>query len=102
VLPLGGASAADAPSVGIGLSPGDEGIAEPYFYVTPWPPPPPAEELPRLSTGGRWHRAGWTGAVLTGSDLVAKGDGAAQAAAAKTFLAGAVQVLRARHEARRR
>ncbi len=102
VLPLGGATTEDAPSVGIGLSPGDEGIAEPYFYVTPWPPPAPAEELPTLPSGGRWHREGWTGAVLTGSDVVAKGDGAAQAAAVKTFLAGAVQVLRARHDARRR
>jgi hypothetical protein len=102
VLPLGGGTTEDAPSVSIGLSPGDEGIAEPYFYVTPWPPPAPTEELPSLLSGGRWHREGWTGAVLTGSEVVAQGDGAAQAAAAKTFLAGAVQVLRARHDARRR
>jgi hypothetical protein len=101
VLPLGGATTEDAPSVGIGLSPGDEGIAEPYFYVTPWPPPEPAEELPTLPSGGRWHRVGWTGAVLSGSDVMAEADGAAQAAAAKTFLNGAVQVLRARHDALR-
>jgi hypothetical protein len=102
VLPLGAETTESAPSVGIGLSPGDEGITEPYFYVTPWPPPPPADELPTLPSGGRWHREGWTGAVLTGSDVVAKGDGAAQAAAVKTFLAGCLQVLRARYDARQR
>ena len=101
VLPFGGGPTEDAPSVGIGLSPGDERIPEPYFYVTPWPTPSPSEELPTLPSGGRWHREGWTGAILSGSDVVAKGDGAAQAAAAKTFLTGAVQVLRARHDALR-
>jgi hypothetical protein len=40
--------------------------------------------------------------VLTGADLVAAGDGEAQAARAATFLAEAVSALRARHEQRRR
>jgi hypothetical protein len=66
VLPLGHAPGEEAPSIGVGLSPGDEGIAEPYLYVTPWPPPP-AASLPELPAGGRWHREGWIGAVLTGS-----------------------------------
>jgi hypothetical protein len=101
VLPLGGGDGEDASSIGVGLSPGDEGIAEPYFYVTAWPPPPPAEELPALPSIGRWHRAGWTGALLTGSEVVAEGGAVAQSAGAKAFLAGAVQLLRARHETRR-
>lgn len=101
VLPLGAGDGDEAPSIGLGLSPGDEGIPEPYFYVTPWPPPQAGEPLPDLDAPGRWHREGWTGAVLTGSDLVAAGDGEAQAARASAFLAEAVSALRARHEQRR-
>jgi hypothetical protein len=83
----------DASSIGVGLSLGDEGIPEPYLYVTRWPGPV-GESLPDLPAGGRWHRAGWTGAVLTGSDIVDAGDGAAQAAEAGAFLTGTVEVLR--------
>jgi hypothetical protein len=97
VLPLGDGHGEDAPSLGIGLSPGDEGIPEPYVYVTPWPTPP-AGSLPSLPAGGRWHLEGWTGAVLTGSEIVAAGEGAAQAAVASAFLAGTVETLRAGHE----
>jgi hypothetical protein len=100
VLPLGPPGGENAPQIGVGLSPGDEEIAEPYLYVTPWPPPPAGESWPDLPGGGRWHREGWTGAVLTGSEVVDAGGGAAQAAAASAFLTGAVDVLRARHEKR--
>lgn len=97
VLPLGDGHGEDAPSIGAGLSPGDDGIPEPYLYVTPWPAPP-ADALPSLPAGGRWHREGWTGAVLTGGEIVAAGEGTAQAEAARAFLAGMVEALRARHE----
>jgi hypothetical protein len=59
-------------SVGVGLSPGDEHYAEPYFYVTPYPYPSPGS-LRQLPIG-RWHTSGWTGAVLRGSEIVAAGD----------------------------
>jgi hypothetical protein len=95
VLPLERGRGHEDPSIGVGLSPGDEGIAEPYLYVTPWPPPPP-ESLPALPAGGRWNLEGWTGAVLTGSEIVAAGGAEAQAAQADRFLRGAVEVLRAR------
>jgi len=98
VLPLAAVHGEDSPSIGIGLSPGDEGIAEPYLYATLWPTPE-ADTLPALP-GGRWHREAWTGAVLTGSEIVAAGDGAAQAAAAGAFLAGAVETLRGLHARR--
>ncbi len=91
VLPLGRALGENAASIGVGLSPGDEGIGEPYLYVTPWPAPDP---LPPLPAGGRWHRDGWTGAVLKGSEIVAAGAGPAQAAAAGLFLGGTVELLR--------
>lgn len=54
-------------SVGVGLSPGDEGCPEPYVYVTPWPYP--KGELPALPWG-RWHTEGWTGAVLEARALL--------------------------------
>lgn len=97
VLPLGDGHGEAAPSIGLGLSPGDDGIREPYLYVTPWPTPPTGS-LPSLPAGGRWHLEGWTGAVLTGSEIVAAGEGAAQAATASAFLAGTVETLRAGHE----
>jgi len=55
-------------SVGVGWSPGDGGIQEPYFYVTPWPKPSDATtpELP----AGRWNTEGWFGAVLTGTEAL--------------------------------
>lgn len=54
-------------TTGIGLSPGDAAIAEPYFYVTPWPYPD-ASALGTLRFG-RWNTEGWVGAVLPGSEF---------------------------------
>jgi hypothetical protein len=85
---------ADAPegmrTVGLGLSPGDDSYAEPYWYGSPWPPPPVAD-LPALEGLGRWHVQGWVGAVLTGSELVAAGDGPDQGHAAAAFLDSALR-----------
>jgi hypothetical protein len=55
----------EAHTVGVGLSPGDSGSPEPYYYVTPWPYPD-ASRLGELSIG-RWNTVGWTGAVLSAS-----------------------------------
>ncbi len=96
VLPLASPQGAEAPSIGIGLSPGDEGIAEPYLYATLWPTPDPGS-LPTLPAPGRWHREGWTGAVLTGSTIVEAGDGAAQGGTASAFLTSAIEALRGVH-----
>lgn len=75
-----------ARSVGVGMTPGDGGIAEPYFYVTPWPPPK-RTEWPRLSSG-HWHTEGWVGAVLTQAEW----DG--EVATLEAFLAEAVGAAR--------
>lgn len=85
-----GLSAEDARSVGLGLSPGDESYDEPYWYVTPWPCPE-VSALPGLEGGGRWHREGWTSAVLTASDLVSAGGSAAQAGRTAAFLDSAIR-----------
>jgi hypothetical protein len=60
-----------AQSIGVGLSPGDDLYAEPYFYVGPYPHPP-AESLTALPLG-HWHTDGWTGGVLTSSEIAAGG-----------------------------
>jgi hypothetical protein len=93
VLRLASGGGEEAPSIGIGLSPGDEEIAEPYFYVTPWPVPA-ATALPGLAVG-HWHTTGWTGALLTGTEVVAAGDQGAQSVLALRFVSEAVACLRA-------
>jgi len=55
-------------SVGVGFSPGDAEIPEPYWYVTPWPSPSP-DHFPPLRTKGVWRTGDWFGAVLLSSEL---------------------------------
>ena len=82
-------------TIGAGLSPGDESYPEPYWYVSPWPYPENAKsaaDLPALSAG-HWQTAGFTAAVLLGSELVA-GDTATQAERADAFLDDAIAASR--------
>ena len=58
----------EAVSIGVGMSPGDSSYDQPYWYVTPWPYPDPAN-LTELAGGGTWHTEGWVGAILTASQL---------------------------------
>ena len=56
-----------------GFTFGDEGIPEPYFYVTAYPEP---EALPTLSlpVGAAWNTEGFSGAVLLYRSLVENSD----------------------------
>ena len=81
-----------AKSIGLGLSPGDAGYAEPYWYVSPWPYPDPTT-LPDLARGGHWHTEGYTSAVLTASDLLRDSSGS-QSDRLEAFLGSAVEVCR--------
>jgi hypothetical protein len=56
-----------------GFSTGDEGIAEPYFYITAYPLPPDLPATP-LPAGVEWHIQGWQGALLRYSRLVGASD----------------------------
>ena len=78
-----------ARSVSVGLSPGDGGYPEPYWYVTPYPYPHDPE-LPVLEAGGHWHTEGWTGAVLSASEHRGLGDAADQARQITDFIAEAL------------
>ena len=82
-------SLGDDRSIGVGLTPGDESCAEPYFYVGPWPHPTPAR-WPELAAGS-WHTDGFVAAVLTGSELVAALN---QAKALDAFLDSAIEASR--------
>lgn len=55
----------EARQMGYGWSPGDGSYDEPYFYITPFPVP---EKLPSLEFG-HWHKEGFTGAILTGTEV---------------------------------
>ena len=57
-------------SIGIGLSPGDEYYAQPYFYLSPYPKPETGK-LPALPPGGRWHEKDFFGAVAPATDILA-------------------------------
>lgn len=83
-----------ARTIGVGMGPGDALIDEPYFYVTPWPYPPPTTTLSALPEGGRWNTTGWTGAVLQSSALVRRGEGPDRARALATFVAAAIEDCR--------
>ncbi|HEY4562453.1 MAG TPA: hypothetical protein VIJ36_05700, partial [Thermoanaerobaculia bacterium] len=78
-------------SIGVGLSPGDGGRPEPYFYVLPWPRP--TGDLPALD-GGRWNTEGWVGAVLEAADFTTAGSNGAQRGRIERFLNSAVQACR--------
>ncbi len=54
-------------TIGIGLSTGDSGYPEPYWYITLYPYPSPP--FPALAGAGSWHIVGWVGAVLKASQL---------------------------------
>jgi hypothetical protein len=79
-------------TIGVGLSPGDADIPEPYVYVNHHPPSE-LRPLPALEAG-TWHTAGWLGALLRGSELVATGDASAQQALWLRFVASAVGASR--------
>ncbi len=83
----------DGKSIGVGWSPGDGSYPEPYFYVSPWPYPDSAA-LPEAPAGGRWHTAGFTSLILTGSALVGSSADDAQEQRAREFLADAVGMCR--------
>ena len=59
----------DEEQIGFGFSTGDASIAEPYFYVTVYPPDQfqPNETLPK---NFYWNTLGFTGAVLNYKDLI--------------------------------
>lgn len=56
-------------SMGVGLSPGDDSLIEPYFYINKWPNMREEELRNSNLKNGYWNTSGWTGAVLTFQEL---------------------------------
>ena len=96
-----GADSEKAPSIGVGLSPGDDAMPEPYFYVLPWPAPPTGA-LPALGGGGCWHTEVWVGAVLLASSFTNAATNGSQGRRVEDFLesavAGSRRLLEETHE----
>ncbi|MGB1014491.1 MAG: hypothetical protein ACPG4T_10190, partial [Nannocystaceae bacterium] len=82
-----------APQIGFGMSPGDEAIPEPYFYITPWPIPEGAK-LPALENGATWHTEGFTGAILHASTLVENAGVAEQRTNVERYFQGVLAASR--------
>src|SRR5262245_7015 len=80
-------------TIGVGLSPGDDFVREPYWYVNHGPEAE-SPRLPRLAAG-EWFTDGWIGAVLRGSVHVAARGAAAQQALLRAYLASEVEASRA-------
>lgn len=76
-----------ARGIGVGLSPGDASYAQPYFYVTPWPPVD-ASSVPLPISPGNWHVDGFVGFVATGHEVLSEPD---VKAAAMRFLSKSVK-----------
>jgi len=91
LLDFGSGPDGEPRTIGVGLSPGDDGRNEPYLYVAPWPRPEttPNEELP----AGCWQELGWVGAILPGGELV-PGSGPEQEARARAFVDAALTQAR--------
>jgi hypothetical protein len=79
-------------TVGVGFSPGDEFVPQPYWYVNHGPETA-RSELPPLAAG-EWVSEDWIGAILRGEALIAVGDAAAQHALLERFLGSAVRESR--------
>lgn len=87
----------DARTIGVGFSPGDQGSPEPYYYVTPWPPPDPSK-LGDLALGC-WNTSGWIGAMLPASAFA---NAAYQERLVRQFIADACILARAALHSERR
>ncbi|MEM7412448.1 MAG: hypothetical protein AAF430_19620 [Myxococcota bacterium] len=85
-LPEGGTK-----TVGIGLSPGDGAIPEPYWYVNHWP----VRGVGDLSFGslpaGSWHTDGFIAATLRASELVEAPSADSQSSTLHAFLEAAIR-----------
>jgi hypothetical protein len=52
-----------------GFSTGDDGISDPYFYITAYPLPAELVKTP-LPPNAVWHTHGWSGAIMPYAALV--------------------------------
>lgn len=87
----------DQVTIGLGMTPGDQGRDQPYWYATPWPYPEATDHLPELAHGS-WHTEGWVGCVLEADELLAH-DPDDRQAVLEAYLEHAQEACKAVHEA---
>ncbi|HLK16079.1 MAG TPA: hypothetical protein VKT78_14835 [Fimbriimonadaceae bacterium] len=80
-------------TIGVGLSPGDAGYAEPYWYVTPHDPTPNATESTPPKPWS-WHTEGWMGLVLPMSRLFKHAKEASRDGELRASLGHCVEIAR--------
>ncbi|MEL6557610.1 MAG: DUF5996 family protein [Bacteroidota bacterium] len=61
-------------SLGVGFSPGDQVISQPYFYVNIWPDSLLSDLNKHDLWAGHWNDTEWSGAVLHYQDLLKASD----------------------------
>lgn len=74
-------------TISLGMTPGDDDYAEPYFYASMYPSPGADRERPPLEGNGEWHTRDWLGAVLPGSRVAS----ATQQTQVEAFVLSAVR-----------
>ncbi len=80
-------------SIGIGLSPGDDSDAAPYWYVAPYPTPDLGGDAPEPAVG-EWTTQGFVGMKLDAVTAIGDGAGPGQESLAREFVGDAVAVCR--------
>ena len=81
-------------TIGMGMSPGADFLAQPFFYANIFPSPDP-QTLPPAPAPGVWRSEGrWTGAVLPASEIVKISSAEAQLELTERFLTESVALLR--------
>lgn len=83
-------------SIGIGYAIPDALVAEPYYYITYWSSDPgkKLENMPPLSSFGKWKAPEWPGAVLTHTDLLSEKEAKAQHQLVIDFFDEGIKALR--------
>lgn len=79
--------------IGVGMSPGDAAIGEPYWYVTP-PDVAPDASKTKLPAPWAWNTEGWTGMVLPASKLIASAKGKSMETKLRSTLLDCIEIGR--------
>ena len=87
--------AENAPSIGMGMTPGDDSYPVPYWYLSPYALPDERPSLPALPEGAHWHTEGWMGAVLTAPVIAAQATSEGQLRVVSQYLDSAWNAARA-------
>lgn len=78
-------------SIGVGFSPGDDTIDQPYYYVNIWPNVNASELQQHKLDKGHWYTEGLSGAVLLYGDILTVEN---QKSTVLNFLSDTISILK--------